>query len=245
VGQIEVETTGWPAFDAPLLQDIAAAFRRRSKSLRYRAGLSCGREFTGAVERLVLDLRGGHLRLSVWADGRMWLSVCVRAPGRNGGLGLQGRVRRGRARGVRSGARRHGRGDCRVVAGVGPGRRPGAAPGHLAAGQAEQLNIRSDNVCGARRAEAARRLGAPVEETLYPLDVRGWHIEAGRGGDRQVLLGYTYLGNCFVVHWFSADGVFLGLERVSLRPGLARGVLVLPVRPARRDLRGGRPQQRR
>jgi hypothetical protein len=88
-GRRQAEARGWPAFDAPLLQDIATAFRSRSKSLRYRAGLCCCREFTeaadGAVERLVLDLRGGHVRLSVWADGWMWLSVCVRAPGRNRG----------------------------------------------------------------------------------------------------------------------------------------------------------------
>jgi hypothetical protein len=41
---------------------------------------------------------------------------------------------------------------------------------------------------------------------MYTLDVRGWHTEVGRAGDRQVLLGYTYLGNCFVVHSFAADG---------------------------------------
>jgi hypothetical protein len=40
-------------------------------------------------ERLNLDVRGGQLRLSVWADGLLWLSVCVRAAGRNKGWAFQ------------------------------------------------------------------------------------------------------------------------------------------------------------
>ena len=79
----------WPAFDSPLLRDVAAAFLRRRKALRYRAGLSCGREFDetagGTFERLNLDLPGGRLRLSVWADGVLLLSVCVPGRGRNSG----------------------------------------------------------------------------------------------------------------------------------------------------------------
>lgn len=81
----------WPKFDSPLLQDVAAAFHRRGKAIRYRAGLSCEREFSetagGASERLNLDLRpgGGDLRLTVWEDGVMWLRLCVAAPGRNAG----------------------------------------------------------------------------------------------------------------------------------------------------------------
>jgi hypothetical protein len=89
VGRKSTETGDWPAFDAPLLRDIAAAFRRRRKALRYRAGLACGREFSesadGTFERLNLDLTGGGLRLSAWADGCLWVSVCVRATGRNAG----------------------------------------------------------------------------------------------------------------------------------------------------------------
>src|SRR5437879_1181008 len=77
----------WPTFDAPLLRDIAAAFRRRRKAIAYCAGLSCGREFTesaaGAAERLNLD--AGALRLSAWPDGVMWLAVCVRGSGRGAG----------------------------------------------------------------------------------------------------------------------------------------------------------------
>jgi hypothetical protein len=88
------EAPPWPVFDAPLLQAIASAFRRRSKSLRYQAGLSCERVFSettdGVFERLNLDLRpgAGALRLSVWQDGVMWLRLCVPAPGRNSGWAL-------------------------------------------------------------------------------------------------------------------------------------------------------------
>lgn len=84
-----LDSDDWPVFDSPLLRDVAAAFRRRRKALRYNAGLSCEREFSetaeGTSERLNLDLPGRHLRLSVWADGAMWLSVCVPGEGRNSG----------------------------------------------------------------------------------------------------------------------------------------------------------------
>jgi hypothetical protein len=54
-------------------------------------------------------------------------------------------------------------------------------------------------------------------ERLYPLRLgTGWHIECGWCGERQVLLGFTHLDNCFALHWFAADGRFLGLERVPL-----------------------------
>src|SRR5438477_348939 len=79
----------WPAFDSPLLQGFVATFRQRSKAIRYRAGLSCEHEFNDArdcvFERLDLDLRGGQVRLSVWADGLLWLSVCSRGTGAHSG----------------------------------------------------------------------------------------------------------------------------------------------------------------
>ncbi|HKB05916.1 MAG TPA: hypothetical protein VKD90_27225 [Gemmataceae bacterium] len=76
-----------------MLQDIVAAFRRRRKAIAYKAGLSCEREFTetsdGAFERLNLDLRHGQVRLSVWADGGLWMSVSVPGKGRNSGWAFQ------------------------------------------------------------------------------------------------------------------------------------------------------------
>jgi hypothetical protein len=82
----------WPAFDAPLLRDVASAFLARRKAIRYQAGLSCGRDFSetseGVWERFNLDLGGGRVRLSVWADGSLWLSVCVPGRGRNAGWSL-------------------------------------------------------------------------------------------------------------------------------------------------------------
>jgi hypothetical protein len=80
----------WPAFDAPLLQEISAAFLRRRKPLAHKAEASCEREFSESksktFERLNIDLRIGpqrrRVRLSVWSDGAMWLCVWVDAPGR-------------------------------------------------------------------------------------------------------------------------------------------------------------------
>ena len=81
-----------PAFDSPLLQEVAVAFARRRKSIRYHAGWSWVREFSeaadGTVERFHLDLRpilGGGLRLSVWAGGGLWFRLSVARPGRNAG----------------------------------------------------------------------------------------------------------------------------------------------------------------
>jgi hypothetical protein len=87
----QAERSGWPSFGAPLLQEVARAFLRRRKALRYQAGLTCGREFSetpqGSMERLNLDLRQGpaDLRLSLWADGVLFLRLCVKGPGRNSG----------------------------------------------------------------------------------------------------------------------------------------------------------------
>jgi hypothetical protein len=89
--QKQVETPGWPKFDAPLLQEVVAAFQRRRKALRNRAGLACEREFTetdrGVFERLNFDLCPGYgdMRLSVWEDGKLWLRLCVPAFERQGG----------------------------------------------------------------------------------------------------------------------------------------------------------------
>jgi hypothetical protein len=88
------ERTGvshWPAFDSSLLQDVAAAFLRRRKAIRYQAALSCEREFSetahAVLERLNLDVRPGRgdLRLTIWEDGVMWLRLCVANRGRNTG----------------------------------------------------------------------------------------------------------------------------------------------------------------
>jgi len=72
---------------------VAAAFGRRRKALRYKAGLACGREFTetpaGTTERLNLDLRGGLVRLCVWADGALWFGVSIPGIGRNSGWAFQ------------------------------------------------------------------------------------------------------------------------------------------------------------
>jgi hypothetical protein len=87
----ESMTADWPDFDAPLLQEVAGAFRRRRMAIAYQQPLSCAREFTesnaSAVERLTLV--AGTLRLSIWSDGVLWLAVCVRASVRNAGWSFQ------------------------------------------------------------------------------------------------------------------------------------------------------------
>lgn len=97
MGRKQVESTAWPVFDSPLLLEIAAAVLRRRKAIAYNTrasgGLSCTREFSeteaGTFERLNVDIWGWHLRLSVWADGVLWLSLCVLAAGRNAGWAFQ------------------------------------------------------------------------------------------------------------------------------------------------------------
>src|SRR5262249_20469931 len=85
------DVSQWPTFDSSLLQEVAAAFLRRRKAIRYKAGLSCEREFSETAhatsERLNLDMRPGNgdLRLTVWEDGVMWLRLCVANLGRNTG----------------------------------------------------------------------------------------------------------------------------------------------------------------
>jgi hypothetical protein len=83
----------WPTFDAPLLQGIANAFLRRRKAIKYRTGIACDREFSespvGTIERFNLETRAGKVRLSIWADGVLWLAVCVRRSGRNAGWAFQ------------------------------------------------------------------------------------------------------------------------------------------------------------
>jgi len=92
VGRRGAGSSEWPVFDAPLLGEVAAALLRPRKAIKYLARLTCEREFCetaeGTSERLNVDLEsllGIKLRLSVWADGVMWLSVCVPGKGRNSG----------------------------------------------------------------------------------------------------------------------------------------------------------------
>jgi hypothetical protein len=82
----------WPEFAAPVLREVAAAFLRRRKAIRYHGRLTCGQDVsetaTGSYERLNLDfdgLLGLQLRLCLWEDGVLWVRACVRRPGTNRG----------------------------------------------------------------------------------------------------------------------------------------------------------------
>ncbi|HJZ92675.1 MAG TPA: hypothetical protein VKE40_17500 [Gemmataceae bacterium] len=99
-------STEWPTFDSPPLRDIAAAFHRRRKAIAYKAELSCERELTetaaGALERFNLDLGRRHVRLSVWADGTLWFSICIPGKGPISGWAFKDRFY-GTAKGISGG----------------------------------------------------------------------------------------------------------------------------------------------
>ena len=74
-------------FETPALADLAAAFQRRGKAIRYHGKFSATREIEGG-ESLNADLATLsklHLRLSVWATGDWWFLICQPQPGRSGG----------------------------------------------------------------------------------------------------------------------------------------------------------------
>ena len=75
----------WPLFEANLLSEISAAFRLRSKAISYQCrpgSFSIARSIEAApsaTERLNIDAVrycSTQFRLSVWADGGMWLRLC-------------------------------------------------------------------------------------------------------------------------------------------------------------------------
>ena len=75
-------------FETPPLADLAAAFDRRGKAIRYHGDFSVTREVEGHDERLNADyssLSKLHLRLSVWGTGNWWFLACQPKPGRGGG----------------------------------------------------------------------------------------------------------------------------------------------------------------
>jgi hypothetical protein len=77
------------SFNTSALADLAAAFHRRSKAIRYHGELLVTRELEDdAVERLNVDyseLSKLRLRLSAWSTGDWWFLACQRRPGRRGG----------------------------------------------------------------------------------------------------------------------------------------------------------------
>jgi hypothetical protein len=79
-----------PKFDAPALADLAAAFARRGKAIRYHGKLSVSREVEAddGTERLNIDYGsvsslGIRLRFSAWASGDWWFLAFQSRAGRN------------------------------------------------------------------------------------------------------------------------------------------------------------------
>jgi hypothetical protein len=82
-------TTLSPApFECRLLHDIASAVERRGKAIRYHGALECGRAVEDSIERLNVDFKGisgFRVRLSIWADGALWIGITKPGPGRTSG----------------------------------------------------------------------------------------------------------------------------------------------------------------
>ncbi len=76
-------------FDSTRLQEIADAFERRSKAIRYHsASFSINRETKESLERMVVEFIGVcELRvcLSIWEDDVFWLGVSISGASRKGG----------------------------------------------------------------------------------------------------------------------------------------------------------------
>ena len=84
-----------PYFRSIRLDTIAAALGRRAKAIKsHSRRFACAREASGNGERLDVDMETGEaqptqLRLSVWEDGSVWLSVHQRDTWRRGGWAFQ------------------------------------------------------------------------------------------------------------------------------------------------------------
>src|SRR5262245_27472835 len=81
-----------PTFNAPGLADLAAAFARRGKAIRYHGKLSVSRnvEADDGMERLNIDYAsvsslGIRLRFSACTSGDWWFLACRSRAGRNAG----------------------------------------------------------------------------------------------------------------------------------------------------------------
>ena len=96
MGRKQTESAGWPAFDSPLLQEITAAFLRRRKAIAYRlraeGGVACARDFSesaSGTQEVVALAFGQRIQFCVWDGGDLWLSVRIKAVGRNSGWAFQ------------------------------------------------------------------------------------------------------------------------------------------------------------
>jgi hypothetical protein len=86
--EARVPATHQPQFETPALADLASAFHRRGKAIRYRGEFSVTRAVDDGNERLNADYSGMfklHLRLSVWGTGDWWFLARQRRHGRTGG----------------------------------------------------------------------------------------------------------------------------------------------------------------
>jgi hypothetical protein len=84
-------TVTHPKFEASALADLAGAFARRGKAIRYDGKLSIAHEVDAdGMERLNVDFAsvsslGIRRRLSAWASRNWWFLACQSRAGRNAG----------------------------------------------------------------------------------------------------------------------------------------------------------------
>ncbi len=84
----KANTCSAETFESSLLREIASAIARRGKAIRHHGHLSCSCTVEDSIERLNVEfasLSAWRVRLSVWPDGVLWLSVLQAGARRTGG----------------------------------------------------------------------------------------------------------------------------------------------------------------
>ena len=91
-----MKTLAPPLFESAFLHEVATAIERRGKAIRYSGSLQCSRDVGNSGERLNVEFTGLFrisVRLSIWPDGAMWLSVTQPGPKGTRGWALNHELR--------------------------------------------------------------------------------------------------------------------------------------------------------
>lgn len=91
-----MKTLAPPLFESAFLHEVATAIERRGKAIRYHGSLQCSRDVGEYAECLSAEFTGLFrisVRLYIWSDGAMWLSVTQPGPNRTGGWSLNHELR--------------------------------------------------------------------------------------------------------------------------------------------------------
>jgi hypothetical protein len=91
-----MKTLAPPLFESAFLHEVATAIERRGKAIRYHSSLKCSRDVGESGECLKVEHTGLFrisVRLFIWSDGAIWLSVTQPGPNRTGGWALHHELR--------------------------------------------------------------------------------------------------------------------------------------------------------